>query len=218
MRDHLQASFIKNLPRCRQKLIPSWKDRIGCVKNVSEQASPLECGTLDIPSADGVGFFFQSAHSAAPMERQSFAGALAESRTKSALEIAFMVHMAVNFPSRGRQTMARTIREIDEARPPSQVGKVGDDILDRISRVFQSGGDHEPLASLKTAEEPAAWSWCAAVIDQTEFSPSVGGGSRGWVEYRRLANLEGRTHPSPGRIEERGAVGKDERANGNIFQ
>jgi hypothetical protein len=32
---------------------------------MSEQAFPLECGTLDIASADGVGFFFQSAHSAA---------------------------------------------------------------------------------------------------------------------------------------------------------
>jgi len=153
MRDHLQASFIKNLPRRGLKFIPPWKDRIGCVKNVSEQASPLQDGTLDIPSADRVGFFFQSAHSAAPMERQGFAGALAEPRTKPALEIAFMVHMAVNFPSRGRQTMARTIREIDEARTPSQVGKVGDDVLDRISRVLQSGSDHEALASLKTAEE-----------------------------------------------------------------
>jgi hypothetical protein len=33
---------------------------------------------------------------------------------------------------------------------------VGDDVLDRISCVLQSGGDHETLASLKTAEEPAA--------------------------------------------------------------
>jgi hypothetical protein len=68
MRDHLQASFIKNLPRRRLKLIPSRKEWIGCVKNVSEQASPLQCGTLDIPSADRVGFFLQSAHSAAPMK------------------------------------------------------------------------------------------------------------------------------------------------------
>ena len=218
MRNHLQASFIKNLPRRRLKLVPSWKDRIGCVKNVSEQAFPLECGTLDIPSADGVGFFFQSAHSAAPVQRQGFAGSLAEPRTKPALEIAFMVHMAVNFPCHGGQTMARTIREIQESRTASQVGQVGDDVLDRISRILQSGGDHEALASLKTAEEPAAWSRCAAVIHQTEFSPSVGRGSRGRVEHRRLANLEGRTHPSPGRIEERGAVGKEERANGNICQ
>jgi hypothetical protein len=65
MRDHLQASFIKNLPRCRLKLISSRKEWIGGVKNVSEQAFPLQGGTLDIASADGVGFFFQSAHSAA---------------------------------------------------------------------------------------------------------------------------------------------------------
>jgi len=65
MRDHLQASFIKNLPRCRLKLIPSRKEWIGGVKKVSEQAFPLKDGALDIPSADGVGFFFQSAHSAA---------------------------------------------------------------------------------------------------------------------------------------------------------
>jgi hypothetical protein len=52
MRDHLQASFIKNLPRCRLKVIPSRKDRIGGVKNVSEQAFPFQDGTLDIPSAD----------------------------------------------------------------------------------------------------------------------------------------------------------------------
>jgi hypothetical protein len=36
MQDHLQASFIKNLPCCGLKLIPSRKERIGCVKNVSE--------------------------------------------------------------------------------------------------------------------------------------------------------------------------------------
>ena len=183
MRDRLQASFIKNLPRCRLKLIPSRKDRIGGVENVSEQASPLQCGALDVATADGVGFFFQSAHSAAPMQRQGFAGSFSESRTKAALEVAFVVHMAVNFPRHGRQTMARAIREIHEARAASQVGKVGDDILDRISRILQSGGDHETLASLKTAEEPPAWSRCAGVIDQTEFSPSVGRGSRGWVEH-----------------------------------
>jgi hypothetical protein len=126
--------------------------------------------------------------------------------------------MAVNFPRHGGQTMARAIREIQEARAASQVGKVGDDILDRISCVLQSGGDHETLASLKTAEEPAAWSRCAAVIDQTEFSPSVGRGSWGWVEYMRFANLKGRTHPSTGWIKERSAVGQEERANGNFFQ
>jgi hypothetical protein len=65
MSDHLQASFIKNLPRCRLKLIPSRKERIGGVKNVSAQAFPFQDGPLDIASADGVGFFFQSAHSAA---------------------------------------------------------------------------------------------------------------------------------------------------------
>jgi hypothetical protein len=65
MRDHLQASFIKNLPRCRLKLIPSRKEWIGGVKKVSEQAFPLKDGTLDIPTTDQVGFFFQSAHSAA---------------------------------------------------------------------------------------------------------------------------------------------------------
>jgi hypothetical protein len=69
MRDDLRASFIKNLPRRRLKLIPSRKERIGCVKNVSEQAFPFQGGSLDIPSADGVGLFFQSAHSAAPMQR-----------------------------------------------------------------------------------------------------------------------------------------------------
>jgi hypothetical protein len=63
-----RASFIKNLPRCRLKLIPSWEERIGCVKNVSEQAFPFQGGTLDIASADGVGFFFQSAHSAASVK------------------------------------------------------------------------------------------------------------------------------------------------------
>ncbi len=68
MRDHLRASFIKNLSSRRLKLIPSRKERIGCVKNVSEQAFPLQCGTLDIPSADRLGFFFQSAHSAASMQ------------------------------------------------------------------------------------------------------------------------------------------------------
>ncbi len=78
-----------------------------------------------------------------------------------------MVNMAVNFTRHGSQPMARTIREIHEARAASQVGKVGDDILDRISRILQSGGDHETLTSLKTAEEPAAWSRCAAVIHQT---------------------------------------------------
>jgi len=52
MRDHLQASFIKNLPRCRLKLIPSRKEWIGGVKKVTEQAFPLQCGALDIPSAD----------------------------------------------------------------------------------------------------------------------------------------------------------------------
>jgi len=52
MRDHLQASFIKNLPRCRLKVIPSRKERIGGVKKVSEQAFPLEDGTLDVASAD----------------------------------------------------------------------------------------------------------------------------------------------------------------------
>ena len=114
--------------------------------------------------------------------------------------------------------MARPIREIQEARATPQVGKAGDNILDRISRVLQSGGDHETLASLKSAEEPAAWSRCAGVINQAEFSPSVGCGSRGWVEHRRLANLEGRTHPSPGWIKERSAVGQEERANGNVFQ
>jgi hypothetical protein len=65
---YLQASLIQNLPGCHPKLIPSWKERIGCVENVSEQAFPLECGTLDIPSADRVGFFFQSAHSAASVK------------------------------------------------------------------------------------------------------------------------------------------------------
>ena len=65
MRDHLQASFIKNLPRCRLKVIPSRKDRIGGVKKVPEQAFPFQDGTLDVASADQVGFFFQSAHSAA---------------------------------------------------------------------------------------------------------------------------------------------------------
>jgi len=190
MRDDLRASFIKNLPRRRLKLIPSRKERIGGVKNVPEQAFPLECGTLDVSSADRVGFFFQSAHSAASVQGQGFAGSLAEARTKSALEVAFMVHMAVNFPRHGRQTMARAIREIHEPRTAPQVGKVGDDILDRISGVLQSGGNHETLASLKTAEEPAAWSWCAGVIDQTEFSPSVGRRSRSRFEDGGLPNLE----------------------------
>ncbi|MEN9468872.1 MAG: hypothetical protein RL630_605, partial [Verrucomicrobiota bacterium] len=104
------------------------------------------------------------------MQRQGFAGSLAEPWAQAALEIALMVHMAVNFPRHGGQTMARAIREIQEARSAPQVGQVGDDILDRISGVLQSGGDHETLASLKTAEEPAAWSRCAAVIHQTEFS------------------------------------------------
>jgi hypothetical protein len=58
MQDHLQASFIKNLPRCRLKLIPSRKDRIGCVKNVSEQAFPLQDGAFDIPSARNAVFHF----------------------------------------------------------------------------------------------------------------------------------------------------------------
>jgi hypothetical protein len=52
MGDHLRASFIKNLPRHRLKLMPSWKERIGGVKKVSEQAFPLEDGTLDVASAD----------------------------------------------------------------------------------------------------------------------------------------------------------------------
>jgi hypothetical protein len=85
MRDDLRASFIKNLPRCRLKLIPSRKERIFCVKNVSEQAFPLQCGTLDVISADRVGFFFQRAHSAAPMQRQGFADSFSETRTESAL-------------------------------------------------------------------------------------------------------------------------------------
>ena len=64
---HLQASLIQNLPGCRLKLVPSWKERIGCVEDVAQQAFPLQCGSLDVASADGVGFFFQGAQSAAPM-------------------------------------------------------------------------------------------------------------------------------------------------------
>ncbi len=34
MRDHLQASFIKNLPRCCLKLVPSRKERVGSVPHI----------------------------------------------------------------------------------------------------------------------------------------------------------------------------------------
>ena len=49
---NLHAGLIQNLPGCRLKLVPSRKERIGGVKDVPQQAFPLECGTLDIASAD----------------------------------------------------------------------------------------------------------------------------------------------------------------------
>ena len=82
------------------------------MKDVTEQAFPLECGTLDVATTDGFGFFFQSAHSTVPMQRQGLAGSLAESWAQASLEIALMVHMALPFPRHSRQSMARAIREI----------------------------------------------------------------------------------------------------------
>jgi len=49
---NLHAGLIQNLPGCRLKLVPSRKERIGGVKDVPEQAFPLEGGALDIASAD----------------------------------------------------------------------------------------------------------------------------------------------------------------------
>ena len=91
------------------------------MKNVPKETSPLQCCALDITSANRVCFFFQSAHSSAPVLGQGLGGSLAESRTQASLEVALMIHMTINFAGRCRQAMARAIGEIHETRAAPEV-------------------------------------------------------------------------------------------------
>src|SRR5438445_626566 len=86
-----------------------------------------------------------------------------------------MIGAPVNALAKNAQASAERRVFAGEARPGADVGKIENEIVDRIGVVFERGCDRQTFAGLEKRKGHSAARGCSVWRHQTKLSPSVSG-------------------------------------------
>ena len=128
----------------------------------------------------------------------------------SHFQVAGMIGSTVNPLAKNTEPAAERRILAGETRTRPDVREIENEIVDRISFLFERRRDRETFACLEKRENNAAARGCSVWRHQTKLSPSVGGrvgDCRGEIVLQfRAGAADERDRFALGRIEERGAA------------
>jgi hypothetical protein len=85
-----------------------------------------------------------------------------------------MICALINCLAKGPESSAKGRIVTGKARPGAQVGKIKNQIFNRIRLVFERSGNCESFASLEETENNSPPRWRSIAFDQSEPPPCVG--------------------------------------------
>ena len=164
--------FERGLRRFLQRG-PATPGVIGRVRDVAQQAQPLDVGTRDVALGDLSLHFLRAGAVGMQQRVEEFGGAFAVIDGQAVFEVTVVIDEAVGAATNGGEAFGAAIHGQIKLGAAAQVREVMHELFGGITFVFQSSDDGQAFAVLKEAEDFAASRGHAIGINEAKRAPGM---------------------------------------------